>query len=147
MKIIKEFRDFAMKGNVIDLAVGVIIGAAFGGVVTALVTNVLNPPLGWLLGGLDFKDKVFFIQHAGSTHPITRNVLAKDVVVSYGLFINALIAFLIQAFAIFLVIKFINTAKRRFEREQAAEAAAPAMPPADVILLTEIRDLLKQGRP
>src|SRR4051794_16371976 len=103
MKILKEFREFAMKGNVVDLAVGVIIGAAFGSIVKSLVDDVLMPPLGWLTGGLDFKDKTITIQHMGSHHLITGKALAKDVVISYGNFISNIINFLIVAFAIFMV--------------------------------------------
>src|SRR5256885_13511551 len=105
MKIIKEFREFAMKGSVVDLAIGVIIGAAFGSIVKSLVDDVLMPPLGWLTGGLDFKDKMITIQHKGAHHLITGKELAKDVVVSYGNFINNVINFVIVAFAIFMVIK------------------------------------------
>jgi large conductance mechanosensitive channel len=126
---------------VVDLAVGVIIGAAFGGLVKSLVDDVLMPPLGWLTGGLDFADKAIVIQKAGEQHMITGKELAKDVVFSYGKFINAIIQFLIVAIAIFLVIKFINAARKRFEKEQAMAPAAPA--PPDVQLLTEIRDILK----
>src|SRR4051794_32759319 len=105
MGLLKEFKEFAMKGNVVDLAVGVIIGAAFGTIVKSVVDDVLMPPLGWLTGGLDFADKQIVLQHAGSAHFITGKMLAKDVVVSYGKFINVTIQFLIQAFAIFLLIK------------------------------------------
>lgn len=139
--LFKEFRTFAMRGNVIDLAVGVIIGAAFGALVTSLVQDVLMPPLGWMTGGLDFKDKVVVIQQAGSNHLLTGKKLEKDVLLSYGKFINAVIQFLIQAIAIFMIVKVINSARRRFDREQAA--APPPPPPQDVVLLAEIRDILK----
>src|SRR5687768_8535829 len=112
MKILSEFREFAIKGNVVDLAIGVIIGAAFGAIVTSLVQDLLMPPLGWLTGGLDFKDKIAVIQKAGSTHPISGRVLEKDVVISYGKFLNALINFLIQAVAIFMLITLINRLRR-----------------------------------
>src|SRR2546423_11634459 len=105
MKIVKEFKEFAMKGNVMDLAIGVIIGAAFGSIVKSLVDDVLMPPLGWLTGGLDFKDKIVVIQHQGSKHLITGKVLAKDVILSYGNFINNVNNFLIVTVAIFLVVK------------------------------------------
>src|SRR4051812_37570698 len=105
MRLLNEFKEFAMKGNVVDLAVGVIIGAAFGAIVSSLVADVLMPPIGWLAGGLDFKDKTIMIQPAGATHPLTHNVLPKDVVIRYGQFINAVINFLIVAISIFAMIK------------------------------------------
>src|ERR1044072_2895632 len=109
--LIKEFKEFAMKGSVVDLAIGVIIGAAFGTIVTSLVQDVMMPPLGWLTGGLDFADKVSVIQKAGSNHLITGRPLEKDVLVRWGKFLNAIINFLIQAAAIFIVIKLINRAR------------------------------------
>lgn len=143
MGLVKEFRDFIIKGNAIDLAVGIIIGAAFGGMVNSLVKDVIMPPIGYLMGGLDFADKKIMLIAKGATHPITGKVMPADVFVSYGVFINALIALLVQGFAIFLVVKMINTARKRFEKQKELEAAAPPVPPADVQLLTEIRDLLK----
>ncbi len=138
MGLLKEFRDFALKGNVLDLAVGVIIGAAFGAVVGSLVADVLMPPIGWLSGGIDFADKKFVIQAA---QVATDGKITKpEVAVNYGLFINAVIKFLIQAAAVFMIIKAFNTAKKRFEKEQAA--APPPGPTVDQKLLTEIRDLL-----
>lgn len=138
MGLLKEFRDFALKGNVLDLAVGVIIGAAFGAVVGSLVADVLMPPIGWISGGIDFADKKFVIQDAliGADGKVTK----PEVAVNYGLFINAVIKFLIQAAAVFMIIKAFNTAKKRFEKEQAA--APPPGPTVDQKLLTEIRDLL-----
>lgn len=138
MGLLKEFRDFALKGNVLDLAVGVIIGAAFGAVVGSLVADVLMPPIGWLSGGIDFADKKFVIQAAqvAADGKITK----PEVAVNYGLFINAVIKFVIQAAAVFMIIKAFNTAKKRFEKEQAA--APPPGPTVDQKLLTEIRDLL-----
>lgn len=143
MGLLNEFKAFIIKGNAIDMAVGIIIGAAFGMVVKSLVDNVMMPPLGYLLGGIDFASYAYQLApavKAGETHPITQMVAAKDipaVVISYGVFINALIALLIQGFAIFLVVKGINSLKR------SEPAPAPAAPPADVVLLTEIRDLLR----
>src|SRR5947208_10117963 len=104
MKLWDEFKEFAMKGSVIDLAVGVIIGTAFGLIVSSLVQDVLMPPLGWLTGGLDFKDKVVVIQHAGETHKITGKKIDKDVVIRYGEFLNAVIKFLIVSASIFAAI-------------------------------------------
>ena len=128
---IKEFKEFAMKGNVLDMAIGIIIGAAFGKIVSSLVENVLMPPLGWLMGGVDFSDKVLTIRAAAE------GVTAVEV--KYGLFINAVINFLIVAFAIFMVVKGINAMKKK----EAAKPAAPAAPAEDVKLLAEIRDILK----
>jgi len=131
MSLVKEFRDFAMRGNVIDLAVGVIIGASFGLLVKSLVDDILMPPIGYLVGGVDFSSFSYTLVEAqGDTAAVT---------VSYGKFLNAVIAFMIQAAAIFLVIKLMNTATKRFRAEVAA---APAAKPADVVVLEEIRDLL-----
>jgi len=136
MGLIKEFKEFASKGSVVDLAVGIIIGAAFGKIVTSLVNDILMPPLGMLIGGLNFTDIKFVIQEAyldgaGKTLPaVTLNI---------GNFIQTLIDFLIIAFALFMIIKGINKMKRRQEKP-----AAPAEPPKSEILLTEIRDLLKK---
>lgn len=146
MGLLKEFKEFIVKGNAIDLAVGIIIGAAFGSVVNSLVQDVIMPPVGALMGGVDFSSlNVPLIDEvpAGSQHPVTQLTVEKTVppvVISYGKFINAMIALLIQGFAIFLIVKAINSAKRK-----SVEApSAPAAPPADVQLLTEIRDLLKR---
>jgi large conductance mechanosensitive channel len=148
MGLLKEFRDFAMKGNVVDLAVGVIIGAAFGKIVSVLVDKVMMPPIGYLAGGIDFADKKFVLKHAmPETRDAAGAVLTKampEVAIGYGEFINAIIYFTIVAFCLFMVIKAMNTAKKRFEKEAAA--APPPPPPADVVLLSEIRDLLKSGR-
>jgi len=137
--LIAEFKTFALKGNMVDLAVGLIVGVAFGAVVSSLVTDVISPPLGYLMGGLDFSDKHITMLSAKQPHPITGKVFDKDLVINYGKLINALINFLIQALAIFLVVKVINTMRRK-------EEAAPSTPPAptkEESLLTEIRDLLK----
>ncbi|HEX8323651.1 MAG TPA: large-conductance mechanosensitive channel protein MscL [Tepidisphaeraceae bacterium] len=140
-----EFREFIVKGNAIDLAVGLIIGAAFGAVVTSLVNDILMPPLGVLLGGVDFSQlsvQLVGAHKAGDTNPINQMTYAKDtpaVVISYGKFINALIALLIQGFAIFLVVKAIN----RLRRKPNPVPEAPPAPPEDIRLLTEIRDALK----
>lgn len=137
--IIQEFKAFALKGNMIDLAVGLIVGAAFGAMVTSLVTDVIGPPLGYLMGGLDFADKHVTLLHANQPHPITGKVFPKDVVLNYGKFINAIIAFTIQTLAIFLVVKVIN----RMRRKEAAAPTVPPTPTAEETLLTEIRDILK----
>lgn len=141
MSMIKEFRDFAVRGNVVDLAVGVIIGAAFGKIVTILVDKILMPPLGYLTGGIDFADKKWVLAEAVMEGV---KIVKPEVAIGYGEFLNALIQFTIVAFALFMVIKAIN----RLKREEAV-APAPAAPPAPTPseqLLSEIRDLLKQGR-
>lgn len=148
MGIFKEFRTFIIKGNAIDMAVGIIVGAAFGAVVKSLVDNIMMPPLGYLMGGIDFASYAYVLApavKAGQTHPLTQLVVEKDVpavVISYGVFINALIALMIQGFAIFLVVKGINTLKRKEEAPPP-----PAALPADIQLLTEIRDLLSDRKP
>ena len=133
MSMLKEFKEFAMRGNVIDLAVGVVIGGAFGKIVTSLVDQIIMPPIGMLTGVIDFSQMKWVLKPADNTDPAHK---IAEVAIGYGTFINTLIQFLIIAFAIFLVVKAINKLTRR-------EEAAPAPPPADVVLLTEIRDLLK----
>lgn len=133
MSMLKEFKEFAMRGNVIDLAVGVVIGGAFGKIVTSLVDQVIMPPIGWLTGGIDFSQMKWVLKPADNSDPAHK---IAEVAIGYGTFINTLIQFIIIAFAIFIVVKAINRLSRRQE-------AAPAAPPADVVLLTEIRDLLK----
>ena len=138
MGMIKEFKEFAMRGNVIDMAVGIVIGGAFGGIVTSLVNDVIMPPIGMLMSGVDFS-KMGLVLKEASTGADGKEQAA--VVLGYGKFINAGINFLIVAFAIFMVVKLMNEAKKRFESEKPA--APPAAPPADIQLLTEIRDALK----
>ncbi|HEY2622188.1 MAG TPA: large-conductance mechanosensitive channel protein MscL [Dyella sp.] len=133
MSMLKEFKEFAMRGNVIDLAVGVVIGGAFGKIVTSLVDQIVMPPIGALTGGIDFSDMKWVLKPADNSNPAHK---VAEVAIGYGAFINTLIQFVIIAFAIFLVVKAINRLTRRQE-------AAPAPPPPDVVLLTEIRDLLK----
>lgn len=171
MGIISEFREFALKGNVIDLAVGVIIGAAFSTVTNSMVKDVLMPPIGRLVGKLDFSNLYVSLSpevdqanaHIASTQPAATpsaadglgaafNLVhtsarlpldkARDLgaVIAYGNFITVLINFTITAFCVFLLVKLMNTAKRRFEKQQAA-GAAPLSP--ELQLLTEIRDLMK----
>ena len=135
--MLKEFRDFAMKGNVIDLAFGVIIGVAFGAIVNSLVNDIIMPPLGLLIGGLDFSN--FFITLKGGSYPTPEAAKAAGAVtINYGLFLNAVLRFVIVAFAIFILVKQVN----RLRRERPAEAASPPPPPREEVLLTEIRDLL-----
>ncbi len=131
MSMIKEFKEFTTRGNVVDLAVGVIIGGAFGPIVKSLVDDIIMPPIGVVLGKVDFSNLALTLQEATAT--------SAAVTIRYGAFINTLINFLIVAFAIFLLIKAVNTVRRK-------EAAKPANPPAPTTeekLLTEIRDLLK----
>ncbi|CAN5501173.1 large-conductance mechanosensitive channel protein MscL [soil metagenome] len=140
----KEFREFAVKGNVIDMAVGIIIGAAFGAIVTALVQGVVMPPIGLLLNGVDFSD-LFILLEAGAVSPPYETLAAAQeagaVVIAYGAFLNTVISFLIVAFAVFLVIKSINKMKRE-QQEDVAEAPVEPGLSAEQQLLTEIRDLL-----
>lgn len=131
MSFFKEFRDFAMRGNVVDLAVGVIIGAAFGKIVSSLVANIIMPPLGLLIGGVDFKQFKWVLKPAeGATPP---------VVMEYGVFIQTIFDFVIVAFAIFIAIKLMNKLYKKKEVEKPA-----AKPSNEEVLLSEIRDLLKQ---
>lgn len=132
MGMIKEFKDFAVKGNVVDMAVGIIIGAAFGKIVSSFVGDVVMPPLGVLLGGVDFSDLAITLKEAAGDAPA--------VVLAYGKFIQTTVDFLIVALAVFVGVKAINSLKRK---EEAAPKAPPA-PSAQEVLLTEIRDLLKQ---
>ena len=137
MGMLTEFREFAMRGNVIDLAVGVVIGGAFGKIVTALVDKVIMPPIGLLIGGVDFS-KLAITLKAATVDATGKEVPA--VVLAYGEFINAVIQFLIVAFAIFMVVKGIN----RLHRKPEEAPAAPAAPSEEVLLLREIRDSLKK---
>lgn len=132
MSLVSEFKEFALRGNVVDLAVGVVIGGAFGKITASLVNDVIMPPIGMALGKVDFKDLKLILVPATET--------VKEVAISYGAFINTIIDFTIVAFALFLVIKAMNTLKRK----EAVAPSIPAAPPADVVLLTEIRDLLKK---
>lgn len=132
MSMIQEFKEFAVKGNVIDMAVGVIIGTAFGKIVSSFVADVVMPPIGVLLGGVNFSDLSFTVQAAVGDSPA--------VVIAYGKFAQTVIDFTIIAFVIFMVIRAINSLKKKEE----AAPSAPAAPSAEQALLTEIRDLLKK---
>jgi large conductance mechanosensitive channel len=134
MSMIKEFKEFAVKGNVVDMAVGIIIGAAFGKIVSSFVGDVVMPPIGVLLGGVDFSDLSLLVKEAVDGKPA--------VVIAYGKFLLAVIDFIIIAFVIFVAVKAINSLKKK-------EAVAPEIPPApskEEILLAEIRDILKEKR-
>jgi len=132
MSLLKEFQEFAVKGNMVDMAVGIIIGGAFGKIISSLVSDVIMPPLGLLIGGVDFSELAFVIKQAEGE--------AEAVMLRYGLFINNLIDFTIIAFAIFMVIKAMN----RLKRKQEAKPDEPPKTPREEALLEEIRDLLKQ---
>ena len=135
----REFREFAMRGNVVDLAVGIIIGAAFTTIVNSLVNDLIMPPIGLLIGGIDFSS--FFVTLKGGSYPTLEAAKAAGAVtMNYGLFVNAVIRFVIVAFAIFILVKQIN----RLTREPPAEPAPPPEPPRQEVLLAEIRDLLKE---
>ena len=142
MSVIKEFKEFALKGNVVDLAVGVIIGAAFGKIVSSMVNDVVMPPIGKLMGGVNFSD-LFISLDAAKTQGIHSLAKAKETgaaIIAYGSFVNTVIDFTIVAFCIFLVIKGINAMKRK---SAPTPPAAPPEPTKEEKLLMEIRDLLK----
>ena len=139
--MLKEFREFAMKGNVVDLAVGVVIGAAFGKIVDSLVKDIIMPPIGKLLGGVDFSN-LFLILSGGGPYPSLKAAQdAGAATLNYGVFINAIINFLIIAFAVFLLVKQVN----RFMKKPEAKPASAA-PPRSEVLLEEIRDTLRSQR-
>ena len=133
MGFLKEFKEFAMRGSVVDLAVGVVIGGAFGKIVTSLVDDIIMPPIGYATGGIDFSQLKYIIQPGDEAAGLA------EVAINYGNFINVIIQFIIVAFCIFLVIKGINSLKRK----QEEAPAAPAAPSNEEVLLAEIRDLLR----
>jgi large conductance mechanosensitive channel len=133
MSMLQEFKAFAMRGSVVDLAVGVVIGAAFGKIVSSLVEQIIMPPIGLLTGGIDFSSMKWILKPGDESDP--KHKIA-EVAIGYGAFINTIITFLIIAAAIFLVVKMINSMQKK-------QDAAPAAPTSEVVLLTEIRDLLK----
>jgi len=139
--MLKEFKEFAMRGNVVDMAVGIIIGAAFGTIVKSLVADVIMPPIGMLLGGVDFTN--FFINlSGGSFETLAAAKEAGAVTLNYGAFINTVFSFIIVAFAVFVLIKQIN----RLTAKEEEAPAEPAAPPREEVLLEEIRDLLKSQK-
>jgi large conductance mechanosensitive channel len=140
MSILSEFREFIARGNVVDLAVGVIIGGAFGKIVTALVEDVIMPPIGLLTSGVDFSHMNLVLK---ADNPATK--VDEMVAIQYGAFLNTVIQFMIVAWVVFLLVKGVN-ALRRAQAAEAAEAAPPPAPSAQETLLAEIRDLLKSGR-
>ena len=141
MSMLKEFRDFAMKGNVVDLAIGVIIGAAFGTIVSSLVDDMVMPPIGLLLAGIDFSTLKLVIQQAapavGAEGAADFVAARPEVAIAYGKFINAAIKFIIVAWVLFMIIRAMNAMKKKDE-------AAPASPAEDIVLLREIRDALRK---
>lgn len=143
--MLKEFKEFAVRGNALDMAVGIVIGAAFGTIVRSLVDDILMPPIGLLLGGVDFTDLFVTISEGTTPGPYATLSAAREagaVTVNYGVFVNALISFVIVAFAVFLVVRGFN----RITRAGPEEAEAPSAPEssAEERLLAEIRDLLKE---
>lgn len=133
MSFVEEFKSFAMKGNVVDLAVGVVIGGAFGKIVTSIVNDIIMPPIGLLLGGINFKELKLVLSHTASGAPAA--------IFAYGNFIQTVIEFLIIALAVFMMVKALN----RLQRKEAVKPTVPPPPPSsEVVLLTEIRDLLKK---
>ena len=140
--MLNEFKEFAVKGNMLDMAVGIIVGAAFGTVVQSLVNDMLMPPVGMLLGGVDFTGLFFIIQQGTVAGPYATLAAAQEagaVTVNYGLFVNSVVSFLIVAFAVFMVVRSFN----RLRRQAEEEPTAPPAPPQQEVLLGEIRDLLK----
>lgn len=135
MSMMSEFKDFAMRGNVVDMAVGIVIGGAFGKIVSSFVKDVLMPPLGLLIGGVDFSDMAVTLKAATEE--------ADAVLLAYGSFIQTIFDFVIIAFAIFLVVKAMNTAKERMEKKEEEAPAEPPKPSKEEVLLTEIRDALR----
>lgn len=149
--MLKEFREFALKGNVLDIAVGIIIGAAFGTIVQSLVNDIIMPPIGLILGGVDFSD-LFIVLREGAevVGPYATLDAAKEagaVTIAYGMFINQIISFVIVAFAVFMIVKSFNKLRTMTEKEAAAAPAAAAVVSPQEVLLGEIRDLLRdKGR-
>lgn len=141
--MLKEFKEFAMRGNVVDMAVGIIIGAAFGKIVESLVKDLIMPPIGMLLGKVDFANLFVVLREGATAGPylsVDAAQKAGAVTFNYGVFINTCISFVIVAFAVFLLIRSIN----KMKKAEAEAPAAPAAPPEDVLLLREIRDALKK---
>ena len=134
--MLKDFRDFIARGNVVDLAVGVIIGGAFGAIVKSLVDQVIMPPIGYLTGGIDFSQLKIVLKAADEA------AKKPEVAIMYGAFLNTVITFVIVAFVIFIIVRMVS----RLQREEAAEAAPPPGPTPTETLLTEIRDLMRQSR-
>jgi large conductance mechanosensitive channel len=133
--MLKEFKQFALRGHVVDLAIGVIVGAAFTGIVTSLVKDIITPPLGLITGGIDFSN-IFLVLKGGHYATLAEAAKAGAVTINFGVFLNAVISFLIVALVLFFIVRWIN--------KLTAAPAAPALPAEDILLLREIRDLLKE---
>jgi len=138
MSMMKEFRDFAMRGNVLDMAIGIIIGGAFGKIVSSFVNDIIMPPIGIILGGINFTELKIIIKEAVTD--ANGEIIAQQVAINYGSFIQFIIDFLIIAFVIFFFIKAVN----RFKKKEEEAPQAPPEPSKEELLLTEIRDLLKK---
>jgi len=141
--MLKEFKEFAVKGNMVDMAVGIVIGAAFSAIVSSMVDDIIMPPIGLMLGNIDFSEMFLLLKQGTPEGPYATVAAAKEagaVTWNIGLFINAIIKFVIVAFALFIVVKGVNNMRRKEE----AAPAAPAAPAKEVVLLEEIRDLLKK---
>lgn len=143
-KFFQEFKTFAMRGNVVDMAVGIILGGAFGKIVSSLVSDIIMPPIGLILGGVDFTDLKITIKEAALN--ATTGTMDAAVTINYGQFIQIIIDFLIVAFAIFLMIKGLNKLSQKKKEEEAVAPAPPPEPSKEEVLLTEIRDLLKEKK-
>lgn len=139
-KFLNEFKAFAVKGNAVDMAVGVIIGGAFGKIVSSIVDDIIMPPIGWLIGGVNFSDLKITLP----AEKIAEGIQMQSATINYGNFIQTLIDFIIIAFCVFLLVKGINKLARKDEKP--AEPAAPPAPSKEEVLLTEIRDLLKEKK-
>ncbi|MDI5921013.1 large conductance mechanosensitive channel protein MscL [Halomonas sp. LR5S13] len=138
--MLREFKEFAVRGNVVDMAVGIIIGGAFGTIVQSLVNDVLMPPIGLLMGGVDFSEIFLVLKGEGPYTTLAEASAAGAVTLNIGVFVNNVISFLIVAIAVFLLVKGVN----RLRRQQAAAPTEPTAPPEDILLLREIRDELRR---
>ncbi len=139
--MLQEFKEFALKGNVVDMAVGIVIGGAFGTIISSLVNDIIMPPIGLLLGDVDFANIMLILKGEGPYPSVEAAQEAGAVTMNVGLFVNAVISFLIVAWALFIVIKGVN----KMKREEEAAPPAPAEPPRNEVLLEEIRDLLAKS--
>lgn len=142
MSMMSEFKQFIARGNVIDMAVGIVVGAAFTAIVTSLVGDIINPIIGMIIGGLDFSNYYFDLSQGGYA-TLADAEKAGAPLIKYGMFINAVVKFIIVAFVVFMLVKQVNRIKAQFEEKEASADEAPAAVPADIQLLSEIRDLLK----
>ena len=139
----KEFKKFISRGNLVDMAVGLILATYFGAIIKSLVNDIIMPPIGQFLGGVDFSDMKYIIQPE-SEGSLNESDSVAEIAIYYGQFINTIITFIIVAFAIFMVVKLYNKMKEKMEKKEAEEPSDPPVPTKEEILLTEIRDLLKK---